>query len=561
MQFTPHIQKTFKRAILLPVIFFAFGFAKVFMLTVNYTSLHNNYTFTQSPSSFSGDDLYFSIGPTGQPQYGETVEWNVFSGTNAEARFYHLKKGDFGYAAIENYHQNISFTGAEVFDPQNNQDMDMNEQWIKVETSWNFAPSSYNIVVIAFTNHNDTEISNGSIDVSFPFCANLDFQELKIYNDWIEPNYTQSNNLNTQSEVFTFEYEDLKPDEIRYIYMYMSIGGRNSKEKNTVSQFDITANMVGFGADNLTSLVNPIPHDPNAMYLMNTYYQGAFTQCYDLIDYPNMYQECLNNNISWFGMEDTSCDKDILHEPKEPTWDIDYKFENKSCYIIEYPYCHLNSEDLYYRVSCFNDGAGLAKDVIIQSDFEHPTWEPFEHLAYKLFQTTNYPLMNVDESYWYPNLKFGLKDIYLPGLDDQDTVRMYSECSTSINYKATTLCDINEVILAHSNIVFTDVNNNAQQPIYTNQVNAVPYEPLNDWDYCASCSDDQKSERRNDDIQICKIEIFNVNGQHIHTVESTRPYENKMEDYFSPTFDAGVYFIRISENGKIKTVKYFHSRQ
>jgi len=515
-------------------------------------------------------DLYFAIGPNGMPKYGKTVTWNLKNQTNGAAHFYHLKKGDFGLTAIQHRQQNINYTGSTPFSPQINTNVQMPPaKWIKVESSWNFAPDSYTIAVIAFSNNGNKQISNGALKVSYPLSANLNFVDCKIYNNWVNTNYLVQNVSGARE--YQFQYNDLKPGEIRYLYLTLSLKETEDREKMIISQFDLKAEMVGYGSDVLNATTNPVPHDPNAMYLMNTYYQGAFNNCSALQDFPHSYQECLDGGISWLGMSSTKCktiigDDGVIIDPEIPNDEGVTEY----CHIMDYPYCHVNKENLFYRVSCFNDGEGIAKDILFKPNFHSPSVEPFISNDYKIIRTTNYLQSQVASGFGYPNFKFLFGDVNLPGMADPDYVRMYSECSASIEFKTQTKCKETQNIEANAGIIFYDLAGNEQPIIETNHVRAIPQEPYNDFTYCTKCKNtstplpnnqSKSAQNNNTENELDqRIQIFNLSGLFLH--EGRLNINNKellLKELFNKLqLESGMFLIRSKDKG---TIKYLHIRQ
>ncbi|MEL6989830.1 MAG: hypothetical protein AAGK97_18625, partial [Bacteroidota bacterium] len=296
----------------------------------------NKYEYTLQASNSTEKDLFFSIGPNGYPQYGDVVNWEL-SETDGLARFYYFKKGDFGLTGHSTTTDGVVYsqkvTGAK------NPGFDMEGNSVKIETSWDFAPESYNIVMIGIENTKTTAL-NTKLTVSYPAATKIVYNEYLNYNDWITE-FRQNHNQNMMN--FEFDIDDFEPGEIRYIYLVLDVA--ISRRSEGLSRFNITAKLDGLGDDGLSATTNPIPHDPNALYLLNSYYQGAVEDCDEFLEFPEMYQDCLDENLHVFSLENTPC----------VTWDFSTpNAAGNVCHVFDYPYCNVNQEKLMYRISCFN---------------------------------------------------------------------------------------------------------------------------------------------------------------------------------------------------------------
>ncbi len=454
-------------------------------LNVESTFLNNsnilNCQYLFPPNQDVSEDLFFSIGPSGLPQYGQNVAWNLSPGTIDKARFYHVKKGDWDRSAIRTDEEVILFSNSEIINPvEETPNINMKRDWIKLGQSWNLARDNYAIAIVSFTNHWNANINKGTIKFSHPDVSHIEVQEIYIYNQWLQ---LISSDIVAGRKVYEFEYFNLAPREIRHLYLKVNI---RKYPMSQVPDIDLRVEMVGFQSDEIRSDGTIPPHDPNALYLLNAFENTTpISSCGVYSAHPELENACNNGDLFWIWCPDPN----------------DYYCPLRLKYSLDYPYCNQDSEIIKYRINCLNDGAGFARHVqmlnsfdvqgpSISTDIGPADVPPFEVGNFDYFSSHD-----VTGEFNYPSVEFNFNDIYLPGLDDPQTVYTYDECSAQVTFTVKTLCDIDKIINAKAEITFYDTNENAVDAITTNHLNIVPeqgeynnYEPQ-----CISCNLDERN--------------------------------------------------------------------
>lgn len=402
--------------------------------------------FTFPPGVDVSQDLFFSIGPNGLPQYGQSVDWNLSIPTEGKLRSYHVIKGDWDRSAIRTHEEDINFIrSTNVYPVANNPNIDMGTNWIKLGQSWNFTYDNYTLAIVSFTNQDITNLNEGTVTFSHPKNEFIAVPEIIIYNDWASLLNTREVSGNM---VYTFEYKDLSPGEIRHLYLKVDISENTTLNPPAI---DLFAEMTNFQSDELTDSGTIPPHDPNALTLLTAIENTTRLQdCNSYLQYPDLVEACKKRELFW-----------INHANER---DEKCPFQ----YSLNYPYSNYDSESLTYSITCFNDGAGEARHVALQCDFDLKT-SPFEEQIFEYSGSHD-----VDGSFNYPTAKFEFKEINLPGLGNRRTVYTYDECSAEVTFTIKTQCNLNKIIDANAFITFFDSKERSVGDVHTNNLMIVP---------------------------------------------------------------------------------------
>lgn len=454
----------------------------------NTNTLRAQYHFF--PGEDVSQDLFFSIGPNGIPQYGRTVAWNLSPGTNDLARFHHVKKGDWDISAIRTVNEEIDFLESDINHPEEDTpNVDMGDEWIKLGQSWNFSHNSYAIAIVSFTNRKNSKIEKGKIRFSHVANSNVVIEDIYIYNQWVQLSGSYID-PSTGRRIYEFDYADLTPQEIRHLYLKVNV------YKPLLGQgpdIDLKVEMVGFQSDGIIANATIPPHDPNALYLL-TALENTTTHndCGVYSSFPDLQETCEEGKPYWIwcpNINDVSC--------------------KRLKYSLNYPYCNIDSEVLKYRITCLNDGAGFASKVEMQNIYNlvYPSVFSDSYENESPFEANLIDYMgshDVNGSFSYPEVNFEFSDINLPGLDDPYTVYTYDECSAHVTFEVQTLCNIEKTIRAQAGITFFDTDGTDVGEILTNNVTTVPeqgeytnYEPE-----CISCDHYNRSVAGNQEITL-----------------------------------------------------------
>ena len=445
-----------------------FGFSQYTVESIfidNSNTLNSQFHFLTDEDI--SQDLFFSIGPNGLPQYGQSVSWNLAAGTRDKARFYHVKKGDWDREAIQTQEQDINFLGSANINPVNaTPNIDMESNWIKLGKSWNFTRDNYAVAIVSFTNQGEEKIESGRIRFSHPDNIFIDITDIYIYNEWVKLLSTETE---SGMKVYEFEYNNLEPREIRHLYVEVDIA---KSSMIRLPRIDLYAEMVGYQNTQLISQGIIPPHDPNALYLINALENTDTDQnCASYSEYPALEEACNLGKPFWVKCSnpgDSKCPE---------------------AHSLNYPYCNIDSELLTYKITCLNDGEGYAKDVEMLNVFDVNS-SPFINDIFDYFGTHD-----VNGGFDYPEVRFTFEDINLPGLNDEHTVYTYDECSAAATFTLKTKCYQKEKIDAQAAITFFDMAGNSVGDVLTNYVTIVPEQGVytNYTPECISCKKGKRS--------------------------------------------------------------------
>jgi len=510
-----------------------------------------NSQFTFPAGENVSQDLFFSIGPNGVPQYGQSVFWNLSPGTIGKARHFHVKKGDWDRSGIRTAEEDITFVNSVNHYPvSSTPQINMDSEWIKIGKSWNFSHDNYAIAIISFTNRGNQMIKGGQIKFSYSNNPYVSIPEYYNYTELVHLNaiYPEAGRI-----VYDFEYKNLEPKEIRYLYIKIDISQNDFKVPN----LDLIAEMVGYASDNLDTDDTFPPHDPNSLTLINPFENTTHLgDCDQFEQYPDLHEVCKMGKPYWIECPNPG----DLKCPKS--------------YSLNYPYCNEDSERLTYRISCLNDGQGIAKHVEMINTFDIEM-NPFEVGQFSYSGSSGFT-----GGFNYPNVKFFGEEINLPGLSDEVNVNTYDECSAHVVFTIKTTCNIYEEIDAQAVINFFDQNDNNVGGVLTNNVLIVPeqdvytnYEPA-----CISCGIGDHSGSRSLKTQprlqwsdseltlfmeresaddLVKIQIFNISGQLITTRNILPNRSISIEERIDVSnLHTGIFFIAIQSGEKNHVDKF-----
>jgi len=520
----------------------------------NSNQLNSHYSFTpqQILTENIDRDLFFSISPNGIPQYGRNVRWNLNGNTDGVARFFHVKKGDWERSAIRTADETIIYNGYETYDPSATPNIPMGNDWIRFGTSWNFSHDNYNIAIVSITNPGEETIAKGTVRFKHPDHNFISIPEWYIYNDWMEfeAQFT-SNNFSH----YEFVVRNLAPGEVRHLYLKVDFAQPSSF---TFPRTTFVAEFVGYQrAEVQASGIIP-PHDPNQIQLLTALENTPpINNCEDYSDEADLYAACQLGNPVWV---DCTVEQDA-----------------KCPYLVSlnYPYCNQDSEVLKYRVTCLNEGKGVAQDVVMNASF-FALGNPFEDNFFHY--EGSHPLTG---EFLYPRADFEFLDINLPGLNDPDVVRLYHECIADATFEVKTLCDIEETINAFASITFYDTAGSPVDPIATNVVTAVPEQGVytNYSPNCVGCgifgfdnqnrSVDPEYKTSNDGMSLnvtmqrtvrdakINLQILDVSGRLLMTRQILPDGSDATTTQFDiSTLNTGIYFLTI-QNGRHQEVRKF----
>ena len=526
-----------------------------------YAQLSVQSTFTENkllshlyPSGFEdvSQDLFFSIGPNGLPQYGQDVSWNLNENTSGLARYFHVKKGDWDRSAIRNFTDQINFTVSDnLFPPEDTPNVHMGTNWIKLGNSWNFSHDNYNIAIISFTNQGEKPLEKGIIKFSHPSNSFISIQDFYIYNDWIQ--FVDDSNV-SNTKTYEFQFENLEPGEIRHLYIKVDISQKSSFSIPP-TQFEVE--MVGYQSDFLFADGIIPPHDPNELTLLTALENtDPIYNCEHYDHIPELGEICRSSQLFWvLCRQEGSLKCPIEHS-------------------IHYPYCNNDSELLTYRITCLNDGQGIAKHIEMDAKFDL-NFSPFDMDIFN-FEGSHYTIGSFD----YPIASFLLNEINLPGLNDNYTVYTYDECSAQVEFQVKTLCNINEKIRTVATITFQDLNEVEVEEVQTNTIYIVPeqgvynnYDPL-----CIPCGENAKkmnssmdedltlfwsnssldiSLERINPSSVVKLIIYDISGRIIKNLDvQPNGSTHLIEQINTSNLSSGIYFLSI-QNGSDRFVKKF----
>ncbi len=398
-------------------------------------------------------DLFFSISPNGIPQYGRKVEWNLWQGTNDEVRYYRVKKGRWGKAAISDVIEPVQYNEGIAVDPALTPSIDMERNWVKLSKSWNFSAESYNIVVLSVKNQGNEIMRKARVNFDYP-TVDMQVSEVKIYNEWalIEEKITKP-----KEERYKLVFEDLLPGELRHIYFYIDVSGKTSRG---LQDGVLYANLLGQERVPLKKDKTNPPHDPNGLTLINAILNTPpIENCEPFEGHPVLADVCASGVPFWYDNQGYDLSENCKY------------FNGSYCdlpYSLNYPYCNDDQERLFYQMTCLNDGQGAAGKVIMRTAFADPTLLESQSFA------TNESSHPVFPTWANPTATFLFEEINLPGLNDPEVVYMYDECSAQVIFSVDTRCHIEEDIFVEGLIEFYDVVGALADELATNSVTAVP---------------------------------------------------------------------------------------
>ncbi|MEZ4886973.1 MAG: T9SS type A sorting domain-containing protein [Chitinophagales bacterium] len=291
-----------------------------------------------------------------------------------------------------------------------------------LNSSWSASYDQWVYTIITYTNTTESVITNGTLKLSYENNVGYSFNQTNTVIPYNWANYLGSNNSGNL-DILNWSFSDLHPGEQRHIYVAFEVA------PNAQSSCTMTAEMnYGHGIKIPAELkleTKNYPHDPNFVR----------------IDKP-------------YGSE--------------------YNF---------YRYCSVYSEILDYTVGFQNEGAGIAKDVVLKIDINQTGYQ-----LGTLTLTESSHLGNITNFTYNPNtgtIIVVFQNIKLPGLDDPFQVRSFQETTGYVSFSLKTKCQIDKQLPTNANIFFYAIDGTQMSPVQTNTVVA---SPGGEGNYCITCT-------------------------------------------------------------------------
>ncbi|GAB5398585.1 MAG: hypothetical protein Aureis2KO_01700 [Aureisphaera sp.] len=400
----------------------------------------NEIQYSIGPNADIGEnDLVVWIMPNGHQRTGHTISQVYSPGSELNTgQVFFVEKGKWGLVDLgEQFEANdIPLHGnfnTDITSPI----VDFEGLNIKAESTWNLVPNNWTFVMLSFTNTLGIDIPSGSINLRAPYYPDnilaFDNQKSIIPNNWAS--FFEYNLDKPGIQEITWTYNDLAPGEVRTIYAYFSLGNESTDDFDYLDGIDAVIPFYVSHDGQESSLVlrktNP-PHDPNRLDLLNVADLDPKSGEYTFPEYNTPYFDA-----SVWTKELSVLGTDYLNLPPDT--------EKPAFYQMAFP----KEQNLLYRLSFENDGAGKARDMIVSLPFLVLPEYDFDLSSLEIIGAEHYDPNDIQIQHTEKDIQFLLPDIFLYGKQDPYTTRKSTEVKGYVDFKI-------------------GVNNTAPKPIVSN---------------------------------------------------------------------------------------------
>ena len=150
---------------------------------------------------------------------------------------------------------------------------------IDIMTSWATAYNYEHFYILGFQNTSSDTVK-GCIDFSYHTSEmTIDTPNIRVYNNWVS-NRTSSTLTGSLNKKQQWDFIDLLPNEIRYVYIPSFVKVKPGKMINTSASYKVNCSSNGSGSGSTTSrsVSRRYPHDPNFKIVDKDCYLPFFSE-------------------------------------------------------------------------------------------------------------------------------------------------------------------------------------------------------------------------------------------------------------------------------------------